>query len=33
MTALVVAITVVLCAGFLLWQIWGADLMDDYGGR
>ncbi len=29
MGALVIAIAVVLCAAYLLWQIWEADLVDD----
>ena len=27
--ALVIAIAVVLCSAYLLWQIWEADLVDD----
>ena len=29
MGALVIAIAVVLCSAYLLWQIWEADLVDD----
>jgi len=29
MGALVIAIAVVLCAAYLLWQLWEADLVDD----
>jgi hypothetical protein len=27
--ALVIAISVVLCSAYLLWQIWESDLLDD----
>jgi len=29
MSALVITIAVVLCAAYLLWQVWEADLVDD----
>lgn len=29
MGALVITVAVVLCAAYLLWQIWEADLLDD----
>jgi hypothetical protein len=29
MGALVIAIAVVICAAYLLWQLWEADLVDD----
>jgi hypothetical protein len=29
MGSLIVAVAVVICAAYLLWQIWEADLVDD----
>lgn len=29
MSALVITIAVVICAAYLLWQVWDADLVDD----
>jgi hypothetical protein len=29
MSALVITIAVVICAAYLLWQVWEADLVDD----
>jgi hypothetical protein len=29
LSALVITIAVVLCAAYLLWQVWEADLLDD----
>lgn len=29
MGTLVIALSVVICAGYLLWQFWEADLVDD----
>lgn len=29
MGALIIAIAVVLCAAYLLWQVWSFDLVDD----
>jgi len=29
MSALVLTIAVVLCAAYLLWQVWEADMVDD----
>ena len=29
MEVLVIAVSVVLCAAYLLWQLWEADLVDD----
>jgi hypothetical protein len=29
LSALVITIAVVLCAAYLLWQVWEADLVDD----
>ena len=29
MSALVITVAVVICAAYLLWQVWEADLVDD----
>jgi hypothetical protein len=29
LSALVITIAVILCAAYLLWQVWEADLVDD----
>jgi len=33
MGTLILAVAVLLCAAYLLWQVWEADLIDDSQGR